>query len=369
MRLGAVAFAAALSVSAQSSFSAPPGCGNEAEFESEVERLAGEGASRAEPAEVLIAALASGGFELRLRLGDELRVLRDPQCRTLFRSAAVIVAASSDAQSAAPLPEAPLDGVPAAAPEREPATPSPPPSPGPAPSTPPRPAPTAPPPAPPPRAAPASPAPRTTPSARALRSRRALPPRNPPSPEPPPAAVVDTPPVEATPRSASLGARRFAVGMGAGVSGGVLPGVGALLSVDLQLDPEPWGAALSIRFWPERSDARSGRALDVSAVGGRAAALFRVAPGLHLLGGLELSRLGGSGAEGVLGGNDAAAWQFGPTLGANLIALDFRYLRVELGGAARFSLLRPRFVVTGFGDLYRTPPLGGDVILRGVLIF
>jgi hypothetical protein len=196
-----------------------------------------------------------------------------------------------------------------------------------------------------------------------------MPPRRtaPPSAAPP-AAVADTPPAEAR-AAASLGVGRFGVGMGAGASGGVLPGIGAMLSVDLQLDPEPWGAALSIRYWPERSDARSGRGLDVSAAGVRAAALYRVAPGLHVLGGLELSRLGGSGADGVPGSNEAAAWQFGPTLGANLIALDFQYLRIELGGAARVSLLRPRFVVTGFGDLYRTPPLGGDVILRGVLLF
>lgn len=369
MTIAAAALATALSAPAQSAFSAPSGCGTLAEFNSEVERLAGEGAGRAEPAEVLIAALGGGGFELRLRLGDELRVLRDPQCRTLFRSAAVIVAASSS-EAPSPIPDAPADEAPTAPPAAVGASPSP------APAAPPSPAPSAPPPAATPApaaAAPSSraetPAPRATPSApRTLRPRRVMRPRrSPPPAQAPPAAVVDTPPAEGT--SSSPVERRYGVGMGAGISSGVLPGLGAMLSVDLQLDPEPWGAALSIRYWPERSDTRSGRGLDVSAAGARAAALFRVAPGLHVLGGLELSRLGGSGAEGVLGGNDATAWQFGPTLGANLIALDFQYLRIELGGAARFSLLRPRFVVTGFGDLYRAPPLGGDVILRGVLLF
>jgi hypothetical protein len=44
-------------------------------------------------------------------------------------------------------------------------------------------------------------------------------------------------------------------------------------------------------------------------------------------------------------------------------------LRFEVGAAGRVSVLRPRFVVTGFGDLYRVPVLGADAIIRGVWLF
>jgi hypothetical protein len=96
---------------------------------------------------------------------------------------------------------------------------------------------------------------------------------------------------------------------------------------------------------------------------------FRIAPALNALAGLELMRLIGTGAPGVSGRNEDAAWQLSPTLGLNLITWDIQYLRIEIGVAGRVSLLRPRFVVTGFGDLYRAPAFGGDAIIRGVWLF
>jgi hypothetical protein len=44
-------------------------------------------------------------------------------------------------------------------------------------------------------------------------------------------------------------------------------------------------------------------------------------------------------------------------------------LRIEIAATGRLSALRPRFVVTGFGDLYRVPVVGGDAIIRGVWFF
>jgi tetratricopeptide (TPR) repeat protein len=119
----------------------------------------------------------------------------------------------------------------------------------------------------------------------------------------------------------------------------------------------------------ELGDAAGALQALVSALGGRAVALFRAVPALNLLLGLELNRLEGTGAEGVSGRHSDAAWQVAPTFGASWIPWDVGYLRLEIGAAGRISAIRPRFVVTGFGDLYRVPVAGADAIIRGVWLF
>ena len=85
--------------------------------------------------------------------------------------------------------------------------------------------------------------------------------------------------------------------------------------------------------------------------------------------GIEVNRLVGEGTEGVSGRNTDAVWHWAPTLGFSLITWDISDLRLEIGAAGRLSVLRPRFVVTGFGDVYRVPALGADAIIRGVWLF
>jgi len=154
-----------------------------------------------------------------------------------------------------------------------------------------------------------------------------------------------------------------------GVSSGVVPGWGLALEASVQLEERPWAVALALRHWPERGQTLDGRSVLVSATGGRATALFRVAPALDVLGGIELNRLVGEGSANVRGPVSDVAWQLAPVLGINLITMDVGYLRLELGALARLSVVRPRFEVTGFGTLYRAPPLGADAIIRGVLLF
>ena len=162
---------------------------------------------------------------------------------------------------------------------------------------------------------------------------------------------------------------RLGVGVGVGISSGVVPGWGPVLDASMQLEALPWAVALSLRYWPERDQSREDRSVLVSALGGRAAALFRVAPALSLLGGLELNRLAGEGAAAVRGPAADVAWQLAPVLGLSMITMDIGYLRLELGALARANVLRPRFVVTGFGTLYRAPALGADAIIRTVVVF
>jgi hypothetical protein len=90
---------------ASASVRVPVGCGSARELQEGVEQLAGAGARIADPLELAIASQGERGpFELRLLLGSETRVLRDPDCATLFRSALVMVAAASAADGGEPAP-------------------------------------------------------------------------------------------------------------------------------------------------------------------------------------------------------------------------------------------------------------------------
>jgi hypothetical protein len=159
------------------------------------------------------------------------------------------------------------------------------------------------------------------------------------------------------------------VDVGLGVTAGVVPDLGAVLDLGARVEVLPWALAASLRYWPEQSGSREGRAVNVSGLGGRLAGLFRVAPAWTLMVGLEVNRLVGEGSEGVSDRSSAPAWQLAPTLGLSVITWDNRYLRIELGAAGRASLIRPEFEVTGFGDLYRVPVLGADAIIRGAWLF
>jgi hypothetical protein len=167
----------------------------------------------------------------------------------------------------------------------------------------------------------------------------------------------------------AFGELHAGLGLGVGVSGGVLPGLGGVLDIGGRLEVLPWAVDVAVRYWPQRSESRDGRTVDVSGLGARITGLFRVADALNLFAGIELNRLVGEGAEGVSGRNVDAVWQVAPTAGFNLITWDIGALRLEIGAAARLSVARPRFVVTGFGNLYRVPPAGADAIIRGVWLF
>lgn len=215
-----------------------------------------------------------------------------------------------------------------------------------------------------------------TPGVRARASR----PRRPQRPRPPLGTDRDAPRAEGTARepasgtassvaSPAAGELRAGLALGAGVSGGVLPDLGGVLDVGGRLELSPWTLDISLRYWPQRSHSREGRTVDLSALGVRVAGLFRVAAALDLMAGVEVNRLSGEGAEGVSDRNSDAVWQLATTAGFSLITWDIRPLRLEIGAAGRLSLARPRFLVTGFGDLYRVPLLGADAIIRGVWLF
>jgi hypothetical protein len=348
-----------LASAAEMRFEAPSNCGTAADFRRQLAALAGS-AVAIEPSLLQIRAEAAG-YRLRLELGAEVRELVDSDCPALLRSAAVISAAAARAESAA-APDAPAAGAaapPAAAPEPPalPATPAPALVPAEPSSTPP-----------PPAAPAAAPSPAPTSAA--------APPAAAPASRPAPPAAAragGTTPARARelPQSAALPPfpARFAVSAGVGLTGGVLPGASALLELRAGLEPAPVGAALSAYYWPGSSTDQQGRSLDLSGLGARATALIALGAPVRAGVGLEVDRLSGSAAAGVAERGSDAAWRLAASLELNAIPWSIGRLRIELGAAAQLALIRPRFLVTGFGAVYRVPDAGGAAIIRGVWLF
>jgi hypothetical protein len=145
--------------------------------------------------------------------------------------------------------------------------------------------------------------------------------------------------------------------------------VGLVLELRASLEPRPLGLAIAARFWPRETASREGRQVDVSAAGGRALGLIRLAPAVQLAAGLEINRLSGTGSATVSGRVADSAWQVAPTLELTAIPWNVGNLRLELAVSGRVSAVRPVFVITGFGDVYQVPTFGADAIIRVVWLF
>ncbi|HEX6271718.1 MAG TPA: hypothetical protein VFZ53_01695 [Polyangiaceae bacterium] len=91
---GLASLASAGTVAAQGGFHAPETCGTQAEFSRELERLLGAEGPRATPQSVTIDGSDGADYRLLIVLREGTRELRHTDCRTLFRSAVVIAAAS-----------------------------------------------------------------------------------------------------------------------------------------------------------------------------------------------------------------------------------------------------------------------------------
>ena len=289
----------------------PEHCGTESEFRAELDRLAGARAAEAMPSSVVISGPdGEGSYTLQMQLGGELRELRDTDCRTLFRSAVVVAAAS-----VRPDVRASTEGEPAPVEAQRPAPP-------------------------------------------------AAPPVN-QRPAPPAAPAVQRPPEEPEPPTA---AHAF-VGIGAGATVGLLPGLAFVAEGTGAVAMDKWGVLLAFQYLPG-SEAKepSGYGVDVQALGARAAVLFQPVEVLRIAAGLEAHRLEGTG----LGAPDTfsdVVWSVAPAAELAGILLRVDQLGIEVAAQGRWAVVRPRFEITGTGEVYRVPRFGGAGLLRGVLHF
>lgn len=214
-------------------FEVPAECGDELAFETELVRLAGEDAARARPSLIRIAREGADGlYRLTLVVGGQTRELEHTDCHVLLRSAAIIVAASLEAETPAPPALAPR-----AAPELRA------------------------------RAI-------TAPELRA------------------PTAI----PASHSNESARGADWRGDLAVGVGVTAGVMPGASAAFELRGGVLGELFGASVGVRYFPPRFLAVDGRGVDIWGLGVRAAAVVAPVPALHLSLGLDADRLSGRGS-------------------------------------------------------------------------
>jgi hypothetical protein len=291
-------------------FDIPAACGSEAVFQSELARLGGADAERAEPTLLRIARdTATDDYHLTLEVGGRRRELTHTDCSVLFRSAIVIAVASVRAEE-----------------QSGPTPPLPPPSPGPAVTS------TAPPP------------PLEAPERDETRERAR------------------------TSASRPL-ALRGSAAVGVGVAVGVVPGTDVTVELRGQVWRGMWGLGLAARYFPPRFVSTEGRGADIQGFGLRPAAAASPARWLALSAGVDLDRLSGSGAPDLESPVSGSAWSVAPSLELSLIPFQTKHLALELSAEGRVAVMRATFEVRGFGNIYRVPPFGFVSLARGVWRF
>jgi hypothetical protein len=288
-------------------FQVPEGCGSRAEFERELERLLGSETLEPSSYELTIAPSEQNrGYLLRMIVRGEQRELRDPDCRTLFKSAVVVIAASVKPDLLPPRSEEP------------------------------------------------EPAPTETPPPPASEKQSTS------------AAPIDT--VEARtsdpPSSEAQPAWRGSIGVGGGVVAGLVPELAPLVEIRGLAERGRLGGALSARYVAVGTEELAGeRGVEIRAIGGRAAGLYRPLEFARLSAGLEGDLMLGRGT-GVTTPLSDAAWSLAASLEIAAIPVMVAGWEFELALQGRWALLRPRFQIEGVGDAYRVPSFGGGGVFR-----
>ena len=301
---------------AQFNFSAPPECGSQDEFLAEVRALQRADAASIRVTSILIHETTPGQFELRLDGPEGRRVLTDPECRTLFRSA-VVIAAAAGGEGATP--EAPL----------------------PPPATTASPAPTASPPA--PTQAPIPPPAPVAPPAPALAAFAA-------APEPPPSS----PPSE----------RYWRFAAGGGVATGLSPDAALLLELGAAYGSEVWGGSLLLKVLPRSSATTQGEVgLDLETIGGRPGLFYAPLSYLRAEVGLAIYRLTARGT-GISDPTTDSVWMAAPELEVVFIARLSPAWALELGPQGRVGLTRPTFEITPETEVFQIPRFGAALVFR-----
>jgi hypothetical protein len=308
------------SSAAQIRVQVPDGCGSDEEFTRELERLLGPDAAEAQPLSVVISPPdASGTYTLRIELVTGVRELHHVDCRTLFRSAIVVAAASVRADI-----EAPSSSPPASPPSAESATP---PSPPPAVS-------------------------------------RPIPQPHRSNPQP----LVH--PLEPVVRSTGEAPRVCgSVAAGGGAVVGLLPGVAGLVEVGGAVDRGRWGAGIGFWVLPGTTkDAGGNPGVDVSAGGAALALRFAPFAFARASAGVGVYRLTGSGT-GVREQLTDRAWSVAPIVELTGVSPSVGGAALELGLQAQWWAVPASFQVSGFGEVYRVSTFGAAAVARGTWHF
>lgn len=274
--------------------------------------------------------LAPDGEQFRLDWSDPqgTRTLRDPDCRTLFRSLIVMAVASVRAQKLEESPPGPSGSEPAPAPAPDEPLPEP---------------------------APVDTAPPLVPET----------PRAAPARSPRPSASDSPSPGRRTARGGTplrIGGEG-SLGIGGAVS--LLPNPAFFAEVAGAALLGPAGLSLAVRYFPPSSSTVSGPVgIRLDAWAGRVGVLYEPIPNLRADLGCSATYLVGEGV-GVRSPGRDGVWLFAPELDLSAPVLRRRIWSLEVGLRGWVGVNTPRFEINGEGEIYRAPPAGAALFLRG----
>jgi hypothetical protein len=162
--------------------------------------------------------------------------------------------------------------------------------------------------------------------------------------------------------------RGFAV-LGGGVTAGVSPGVVPSLELETKVLVHRFGAALAARYVaPGSSRDAANRGVEISALGASLNALFQPFPALETRIGVSALRLFGTGLGNSAPDSDAA-WSGGVSAGVGVFPLRRERFWVGAQAEGEWHLIRARFEILNYGEVFRVPLFGGSVSARFGLRF
>lgn len=157
---------------------------------------------------------------------------------------------------------------------------------------------------------------------------------------------------------------RLAAGIGA--TAGITPGVAPLLELSAGVAQRRWSVSVAGRYLTGTETRRSGgQGVYVRAVGARAAVAYEPWRPVRAAAAVSAYRLSGQG-RGTAESLEDVAYTVGPGAELAILPIRTRSLELELALGAHAAALRPRFLIGGFGEVYRVAPLGGEALFRVV---
>jgi hypothetical protein len=174
------------------------------------------------------------------------------------------------------------------------------------------------------------------------------------------------PRTEASPSSHPSFARRWhaRIGAGGGVSLGLLPKPVLMLDLEAQALGSELGVTATVRYLAEgETSDELDRGVSVTGFGGQLALSYQPVPMLQARAGVGGYRLTGVGLGSPSRVNDTA-WSGGATAGLMLTPPLSELVWAGAGAEAQLNLVRARFEISNYGEVFRVPLFSACIFLR-----
>jgi hypothetical protein len=180
--------------------------------------------------------------------------------------------------------------------------------------------------------------------------------------QPPPAPPVANPPAPV--REEPSVPIVFRLSGGVGAASGPLPGIAPLFEISGGAVYSRLGLSLALRALSGTEERTpTGQGVFVTGLGARLLATFEPWRPLRAAVGAGAYRLRGEG-RGTSGPLTDVTYNVEPAVELAVIPLRTESLALELAVGAHWAAVQPRFLITGFGEVYVVPEFGGEGLFR-----